>query len=108
MVIEATCMDCGRTFRCTLIRAPKEPMKRCPECARKHYAGKYREKHRVDMLVKAMQKVQEYCAGQQHGRRKCAFWNTKEEECKLYGSCPIAWALDDDDDAATDTSGKGV
>ena len=43
MVIEATCMDCGRTFRYNRIRAPKEPMKRCPECARKHYADKYRE-----------------------------------------------------------------
>ena len=27
--------------------------------------------------------------------RECAFWNTDEEECKLYGSCPIAWDLDD-------------
>lgn len=33
MVIEATCMDCGRTFRYNRIRAPKEPMKRlCEGC----------------------------------------------------------------------------
>lgn len=106
MVIEATCMDCGRTFRYNRIRAPKEPMKRCPECARKHYAAKYREKHKADMMVKALQKVQAYCASQQHGCRKCAFWNLEAEECKLYGSCPIAWDLDDD--AAADTSKKGV
>lgn len=108
MVIEATCMDCGQTFRYNRIRKPKEPMKRCPKCARKHYASKYLAKHRVDMLVKALRKVQAYCAGQKHGCRECAFWNTEEEECKLYGSCPIAWAIDDDDDAAADTSGKGV
>lgn len=64
-------------------------------------------KHRVDILIKDLRKVQAYCAGQQHGCRECAFWNTEEEECKLYGSCPIAWALDDDD-AAADTSEKGV
>ena len=53
MVIEATCIDCGQTFRYNRIRKPKEPMKRCPKCARKHYASKYLAKHRVDMLVKA-------------------------------------------------------
>ena len=109
MVIEATCIDCGQTFRYNRIRKPKEPMKRCPKCARKHYASKYLAKHRVDMLVKALRKVQAYCAGQKHGCRECAFWNTEEEECKLYGSCPIAGDLDDDDAAAdTSTSGKGV
>ena len=36
MVIETTCMDCGQTFRYNRIRKPKEPMKRCPKCARKH------------------------------------------------------------------------
>ena len=55
------------------------------------------------------QTFQAYCAGQKHGCRECAFWNTEDEECKLYGSCPIAWDLDDDDAAAdTSTSGKGV
>ena len=96
MVIETTCMDCGQTFRYNRIRKPKE-----------HYASKYLAKHRVDMLVKALRKVQAYCAGQKHGCRECAFWNTEEEECKLYGSCPVAWDLDDDD-ATADTSEKGV
>lgn len=93
MVIEATCMDCGRTFHYNRIRAPKEPMKRCPECARKHYAGKYREKHRADMLVKAMQKVQAYCAGQQYGCRKCAFYDHEAEACQLSGCGPAAWSI---------------
>nr|WP_304099984.1 hypothetical protein [Mitsuokella multacida] len=93
MVIEATCMDCGRTFRYNRIRAPKEPMKRCPECARKHYAGKYREKHRADMLVKAMQKVQEYCAGQQHGCHECAFYDRDAGECRFSGCGPASWTF---------------
>lgn len=105
MVIEATCIDCGQTFRYNRIRKPKEPMKRCPKCARKHYASKYLAKHRVDMLVKALRKVQAYCAGNRCG--ECAFYNSWKEDCKL-GSCPADWCLDDISDAATDTSEKGV
>lgn len=52
-------------------------------------------KHRVDTLIKALRKVQYYCAGQQHGCRECALWDPWGE-CKL-GSCPIDW----------DLSGKG-
>jgi hypothetical protein len=48
MVIEATCMDCGRVFSYSCIRKPKKPMKRCSNCAWKNYAGKYIAKHRVD------------------------------------------------------------
>lgn len=106
MVIEATCIDCGRTFRYNRIRKPKEPMKRCPKCARKHYASKYLAKHRADMLVKALRKVQAYCAGQKHGCRECAFYNSWEEECK-FGSCPADWDLDDVGDFSEGTSGKG-
>ena len=48
-------------------------------------------KHRVDMLIKGLRKVQDYCAG-----------------CKL-GSCPADWDLDDvgDFSEGTSTSGKG-
>ena len=108
MVIEATCIDCGQTFRYNRIRKPKEPMKRCPKCARKHYASKYLAKHRVDMLIKALRKVQAYCAGQQHRCRECAFWDDEKIECKFYRSYPAVWNLDSDDGAAADTSGKGV
>lgn len=52
----------------------------------------------VNMAVKGLRKVQAYCAGQQHGCRECAFWNKWEEECKLYGLCPIAWDLDDEEE----------
>ncbi len=72
MVIEATCMDCGRTFRYNRIRAPKEPMKRCPECARK---------------------VQAYCAGQQHGCHECAFYDHEAEACRISGCGPAAWSI---------------
>lgn len=97
MVIGATCMDCGQTFRYTRIRKPKEPMKRCPKCARKH---------RVDMLVKALRKVQAYCAEHPRGCRGCALLNLWGG-CKLR-SCPVDWDLDDIGDAAADTSEKGV
>lgn len=93
MVIEATCMDCGQTFRYNRIRKPKEPMKRCPKCARKHYASKYLAKHRVDMLVKALRKVQAYCAGQQHGCRKCAFYDHEVKACRISGCGPAAWSI---------------
>lgn len=93
MVIEATCMDCGRTFRYNRIRKPKEPMKRCPKCARKHYASKYLAKHRVDMLVKALRKVQAYCAGQQHGCRECALYDHDQEVCRISGCGPAAWSI---------------
>lgn len=62
-------------------------------------------KHRLDMLVKALRKVQAYCAG--NGCGECAFYNSWKEDCKL-GSCPADWCLDDIGDAATDTSEKGV
>ena len=108
MVIEATCMDCGRTFRYNRIRKPKEPMKRCPKCARKHYASKYLAKHRVDMLVKALRKVQAYCAEHPRGCRGCDFLDSWGG-CRL-GSCPADWDLDDigDFDTDTSTSRKGV
>ena len=93
MVIEATCMDCGQTFRYNRIRKPKEPMKRCPKCARKHYASKYLAKHRVDMLVKALRKVQAYCAGQQHGCRECALYDHDQEVCRISGCGPAAWSI---------------
>ena len=63
-------------------------------------------KHRADMLVKDLRKVQAYCAGQQRGCRECAFYNSWEEECK-FGSCPADWDLDDVGDFAEGTSGKG-
>ena len=107
MVIEATCMDCGQTFRYNRIRKPKEPMKRCPKCARKHYASKYLAKHRVDMLVKALRKVQAYCAEHPRGCRGCALLNLWGG-CKLR-SCPTDWGLDDVGyfSEGTSTSGKG-
>lgn len=105
MVIEATCMDCGRTFRYNRIRAPKEPMKRCPECARKHYAEKYREQHKADKLVKAMQKVRAYCLSQQHGCRGCAFYNRDAGECRFSGCGPAAWSIGSGSD---DPGRKGV
>lgn len=46
VTIEATCVDCGRVFSYSCIRKPKKPMKRCPKCAWKNYAGKYIAKHR--------------------------------------------------------------
>ena len=103
MVIEATCMDCGQTFRYNRIRKPKEPMKRCPKCARKYLA-----KHRVDMLVKALRKVQAYCAEHPRGCRGCALLNLWGG-CKL-GSCPADWGLDDAGyfDEGTGTNEKGV
>ena len=108
MVIEATCMDCGQTFRYNRIRKPKEPMKRCPKCARKDYATKYLAKHRVDMLVKALRKVQAYCAEHPRGCRGCDF-SDSWGGCRL-GSFPIDWDLDDvgDFDEGTGTSEKGV
>lgn len=54
--------------------------------------------HYAKQLVKALRKVKAYCAGQQHGCRECAFYNNWEEECKLYGLCPIAWDLDDEEE----------
>ena len=66
------------------------------------------EKHRVDTLVKALRKVQAYCAEQQHRCRECAFWDDEKIECKFYGSYPAVWNLDDDDGADADTNGKGV
>lgn len=63
----------------------------------------------VEMLVKELRKVQDYCAGQQHGCLECAFWDYWGIECKL-GSCPTDWNLDDVGDSAEDTSTseKGV
>lgn len=74
------------------------------KCAQNHYASKYR----VDMIVKALRKVQAYCDGQLHACHECIFWDAEEAECKLRGAYPLAWDLDDDDDATTDTRGKGV
>lgn len=48
VTIKATCVDCGRVFSYSCICKPKKPMKRCPNCAWKNYAGKYIAKHRVD------------------------------------------------------------
>lgn len=62
----------------------------------------------VNMAVKALREVKYYCAGQKLGCRGCAFWSSREKDCKLYGLCPIAWDLDDIGDAATDTSEKEV
>lgn len=39
------------------------------KCAQKHYASKYR----VDMIVKALRKVQAYCDGQLHACHECVF-----------------------------------
>ena len=50
------------------------------------------EKHRVDMLVKELRKVQAYCAEHPRGCRGCAllnFWGG----CKLR-SRPAVWDLD--------------
>lgn len=49
-------------------------------------------KHRVDMLVKELRKVQAYCAEHPRGCRGCAFLN-------LWGGCklrsrPAVWDLD--------------
>ena len=63
-------------------------------------------KHRADMIVKDLRKVQAYCAGQQRGCRECAFYNSWEEECK-FGSCPADWDLDYVGDFAEGISGKG-
>lgn len=65
-------------------------------------------KHRVDMLVKALRKVQAYCAEHPRGCRGCALLNLWGG-CKL-GSCPADWGLDDAGyfDEGTGTSEKGV
>ena len=44
-------------------------------------------KHRVDMLIKDLRKVQAYCA----------FWDSWGEECKLY-PYSIAGNLDDEEE----------
>lgn len=64
-------------------------------------------KHRVDMLIKGLRKVQDYCAGHKRGCRGCTLLNLWGG-CKL-GSCPADWDLDDvgDFSEGTSTSGKG-
>lgn len=64
-------------------------------------------KHRVDMLVKALRKVQAYCAEHPRGCRGCALLNLWGG-CKLR-SCPADWGLDDVGyfSEGTSTSGKG-
>lgn len=65
-------------------------------------------KHRVDMIVKALRKMQAYCAEHPRGCRGCDFLDSWGG-CRL-GSCPIDWDLDDvgDFDEGTGTSEKGV
>ena len=65
-------------------------------------------KHRLDMIVKALRKVQAYCAEHPRGCRGCDFLDSWGG-CRL-GSCPADWDLDDigDFDTDTSTSRKGV
>ena len=64
-------------------------------------------KHRVDMLIKGLRKVQDYCAEHPRGCRGCALLNLWGG-CKLR-SCPADWDLDGAGyfDESTSTSGKG-
>ncbi len=83
---------------------------RCPkgydEEEKEEFRSDAAAKHRVDMLVKALRKVQAYCAEHPRGCRGCALLNLWRG-CKLR-SCPVDWDLDDIGDAAADTSEKGV
>lgn len=53
------------------------------KCAQKHYASKYR----VDMIAKALRKVQAYCDGQLHACHECVFGDAAADTASVGREC---------------------
>lgn len=76
---------------------------RCPkgydEEEKEEFRSDAAAKHRVDMLVKALRKVQAYCAEHPRGCRGCAFYDRDAGECRFSGCGPAAWSIGSGSDA---------
>lgn len=93
MEIEATCVDCGKVFHYRRLRAPKTPMQRCPECARKHTTARYREHREEQKDIKAADRLREMCKARE-SCGGCPFHEPLNSTGCLIGN-PVGWQIDD-------------